>query len=85
MRNGPITRFAITETTVVDSKVVSSESTEAESAEAEEKEEETVKPKPDSSVTSRSDSDAESGKICPQCGRVTASDAKFCVYCGGPL
>ncbi|MFW9935058.1 MAG: zinc-ribbon domain-containing protein [Candidatus Thorarchaeota archaeon] len=84
MRNGPITRFAVTETTVVDSKVVSSESIDAESVEDEETEEK-VKPKTDSSATPRSSSDSEAGKICPQCGRVTASDAKFCVHCGGSL
>ncbi|MFX1575993.1 MAG: zinc-ribbon domain-containing protein [Promethearchaeota archaeon] len=84
MRNGPITRFAVTETTVVDSKVVSSESTDAERVEDEETKEK-VKPETDSSATPRPGSDAEAGKICPLCGRVTASDAKFCVHCGGPL
>ncbi|MFW9984865.1 MAG: zinc-ribbon domain-containing protein, partial [Candidatus Odinarchaeota archaeon] len=29
--------------------------------------------------------DAEAGKICTQCGRVTATGAQFCIHCGSPL
>ncbi|MFX1317920.1 MAG: zinc-ribbon domain-containing protein [Promethearchaeota archaeon] len=83
MRNGPITRFEVKETTVADSKLspsISDEEVEViESTEApEEPESVTETPK------SRQQ-DAEAGKICANCGRVTASDARFCVHCGAPL
>ncbi|MFX1510255.1 MAG: zinc-ribbon domain-containing protein [Promethearchaeota archaeon] len=82
MRTGPITRFEVTETTVADSKVTSSEPEEVEviTSKSKTEEPETPSPKP---TTSRAD--AEAGKICPQCGRVTAADAKFCIHCAAPL
>jgi DNA-directed RNA polymerase subunit M/transcription elongation factor TFIIS len=82
MRNGPITRFEIKETTIADSKVTSVKLEEAEATETKEKSEESESK---DLAKASSQSDAEAGKICPQCGRVTASDAHFCVHCGGPL
>ena len=29
--------------------------------------------------------DVEAGKICPTCGQLTSTDAKFCVHCGNEL
>ncbi len=82
MRNGPLTRFEVTETTVADSKVAV---TEPEPEEDEDKdslnqEADTSEPRPKSQQP-----DAEAGKICTQCGRVTASGAQFCIHCGSPL
>ena len=87
MRNGPITRFEVTETTVADSKVTSPESGDFEDIGKEEKVEEEPEEeiKEPESSSSQSTDDSESGKICPQCGRVIASDAKFCVHCAAPL
>ncbi|MFX1566328.1 MAG: zinc-ribbon domain-containing protein [Promethearchaeota archaeon] len=82
MRNGPITRFEVTETTVPDSKVTNSDSEDAEVIASKAK---TEKPEPSSPKPSTPHTDAEAGKICPQCGRVTAADAKFCIHCAAPL
>jgi RNA polymerase subunit RPABC4/transcription elongation factor Spt4 len=87
MRNGPITRFEITETTVADSKVTSTESEDVKVIKTEEKVEEEPKEeaKDSESTSSQSAEDSESGKICSQCGRLTASDAKFCIHCAASL
>jgi hypothetical protein len=88
MRNGPLTRFEVTETTVADSKVTSTdESEEVEVIKSEENAEEALqeKTKGSESTPSQPAEDSESGKICPQCGRVTASDAKFCIHCAASL
>ncbi len=80
MRNGPITRFEVKETTVADSKL--SPSTDDEVIETTE----TTKESESRTETEKSrQPEAEAGKICANCGRVTASDARFCVHCGGPL
>jgi hypothetical protein len=87
MRNGPLTRFEVTETTVADSKVASTESEDIEVIKSEEKVEEESKEeaKESESTSSQPAEDSESGKICSQCGRVTASDAKFCIHCAAEL
>jgi hypothetical protein len=83
MRNGPISRFEITETTVADTKVTSTpEPKEVEVIKSKEKSDE---PEPAEEPTQTPQPDAEAGKICANCGRVTASDARFCVHCGGSL
>lgn len=87
MRNGPLTRFEVTETTVADSKVTSTESEDVKVIKSKEKVEEEPKEevKGSESTSSQPAEDSESGKICPQCGRVTASDAKFCIHCAATL
>jgi predicted amidophosphoribosyltransferase len=80
MRNGPLTRFEVTETTVVDSKVTTTEPEPEEEEESSDQKTDTSESKPESRPP-----DAEAGKICTQCGRVTASGAQFCIHCGGPL
>jgi hypothetical protein len=82
MRNGPITRFEVTETTVADSKVTSlePEPEPKEKKDSSDQKADKSEPKPESKQP-----DAEAGKICTQCGRVTASGAQFCIHCGGPL
>ena len=80
MRNGPLTRFEVTETTVVDSKVTAAEPEPEEEEDSSDQETDTSESQPESRQP-----DAEAGKICTQCGRVTASGAQFCIHCGGPL
>ncbi len=80
MRNGPLTRFEITETTVADSKVTAAEPEPEEAEDSSDQETDAPEPQPESRQP-----DAEAGKICTQCGRVTASGAQFCIHCGGPL
>ncbi len=86
IRNGPLTRFEVTETTLADTHVTSSKPIEDEKSQKEEASEE---PKASSSETETANAsvitDAESGKICPTCGRVTASEAHYCIHCGGQL
>ena len=87
MRNGPVTRFEVTEATIADSKVTPAEPEKVEVSKSEEKarEEPAEEVKEPESSPSQPAQDTESGKICPQCGRVTASDAKFCVHCAARL
>ncbi|MFX1300460.1 MAG: zinc-ribbon domain-containing protein [Promethearchaeota archaeon] len=80
MRNGPLTRFEVKETTVADSKVTPVESESEEEEDSSDEETDT----PESTIDS-GQPDAEAGKICTQCGRVTASGAQFCIHCGSPL
>ncbi len=82
MRNGPLTRFEVTETTIADSKVISNEPEEIEVIESKEESEESESTP---STLPRSLQDTEAGKICPNCGRVTAPEAKFCIYCAAQL
>jgi hypothetical protein len=83
MRNGPVSRFEVKETTLADSKL------------------KPVAPKPEKQVKPKSEEPAETeetettspstqpepeaGKICNVCGRITTSDAKFCIHCGSSL
>ncbi len=81
MRNGPRPRFEVTEKTLADSQIMTTEPEEEKETAAKTESEST---EPESSQPSVK-SDAEAGKICTQCGRVTASEAKFCVHCGAPF
>jgi hypothetical protein len=67
----PVARFEVSETTV------DSAGAEEAAKPVETKPSTTRKPKPTA--------DVEAGKICPACGRVTASNTKFCTYCGGRI
>lgn len=80
MRNGPLTRFEVTGTTVVDSKVTAPEPEPEEEEDSSDQETEMTESTPKSRQP-----DAEAGKICTQCGRVTAPGAQFCIHCGSPL
>jgi len=80
MRNGPLTRFEVKETTVADSNVTAAEPEPEEEEDSSDQETDTSEPQPESRQP-----DAEAGKICTQCGRVTASGAQFCIHCGSPL
>ncbi len=80
MRNGPLTRFEVKETTVVDSKVTAAEPEPEEEESSSDQEINTPEPQAESRQP-----DAEAGKICTQCGRVTATGAQFCIHCGSPL
>ncbi|MFX1244596.1 MAG: DUF3086 domain-containing protein [Promethearchaeota archaeon] len=82
MRNGPISRFEVTETTLSDAKIKTTPSKLEKPSEPKGKE--TSKPE-ETDTASSPQPDAEAGKICNICGRITASDAKFCVHCGSPL
>ncbi len=82
MRNGPITRFEVKETTVTDAKVAPSEPESVTTDTSKEETEEAPESEPSSTST---EPDAEAGKICNQCGRITTSKAKFCVHCGAPF
>lgn len=79
MRNGPLTRFEVKETTVVDSTVTDAEP-EPEEEDSSDQNNDTPEPQSESGQP-----DAEAGKICTQCGRVTATGAQFCIHCGSPL
>jgi predicted nucleic acid-binding Zn ribbon protein len=68
-------RFEVTETSQADLSIDKTESDENSDSEDEESE-------PQSTPTPSSDTEA--GKICSNCGRVTASGS-FCVHCGSPL
>lgn len=85
MRNGPISRFEVTETTLADSPVVTSISEKHDESD----ESKGASPEPELPTTDSelppSQPDAEAGKICTQCGRVTASEAQFCIHCGASL
>ncbi len=82
MRGAPPIRFAITETTLTDAGLDKTQSIE----EVEDsKPAESVQPETQTDEARSLQEDAESGKICNSCGRVTASDAKFCIHCGHPL
>ena len=64
----PASRFEVSETTVGSASA-----------------EEAAKPagaKPSATRTPKPTADVEAGKICPACGRVTASNTKFCIHCG---
>jgi len=64
----PASRFEVSETTVGSAGV-----------------EEAAKPggaKPSAPSVPKPTVDVEAGKICPACGRVTASNTKFCIHCG---
>jgi chromosome segregation ATPase len=68
LRGEPTSRFEVSETTVTGTGS-----------------EEAGKPvvvKPSTTPASKASADAEAGKICPSCGRVTAPNTKFCVHCG---
>lgn len=67
----PASRFEVNETTV------GSASTEEAAKPASSKSSARSAPKPTA--------DVEAGKICPACGRVTASNTKFCTYCGSRI
>ncbi len=82
MRNGPITRFEVKETTVTDARVTPKEPEPVTPKPSEQETEEASKPK---SSSEPMQPDAEAGKICNQCGRITTSEAKFCVHCGAPF
>jgi hypothetical protein len=81
MRNGPITRFEVTEKTLTDTEIASLKPEPEEEPSKEPKDSESEP----AAESKPSQPDAEAGKICTNCGRVTASDARFCVHCGGPL
>ncbi|HZD56433.1 MAG TPA: zinc-ribbon domain-containing protein [Anaerolineales bacterium] len=40
---------------------------------------------PASSAATSAGEEAPEGQVCPNCGRISAADAKFCQYCGQPL
>jgi RNA polymerase subunit RPABC4/transcription elongation factor Spt4 len=84
LRNGPLTRFEVKETTVTDSKVTPVKP-EKEPASKDSSEQETVEASESGTSSTSSQPDVEAGKICTQCGRITSSDARFCVHCGAPL
>jgi len=67
----PASRFEVSETTVG-------------SAGAEEAAK-PVEAKPSVTRTPKPPADVEAGKICPACGHVTASNTKFCTYCGSRI
>lgn len=75
-RGEAVTRFEITETTLPEATLTTKEP---------EKTTETSEDESEPSTPSTPPPDAEAGKICNLCGRVTASNAKFCIHCGGPL
>ncbi|MFW9831818.1 MAG: hypothetical protein ACFFD8_08585, partial [Candidatus Thorarchaeota archaeon] len=91
MRNGPLSRFEVTETTLADSQLAPSVSEDPEELKESEESDKTERTSPEPKSTtpspdrSASQPEAEAGKICNQCGRVTASEAQFCIHCGSPL
>ena len=83
MRNGPVSRFEITETTLAETKHKGSTVKPEKSKSVPDEPAETKEPE-DSDKAATSD-EPEAGKICNVCGRITTSDAKFCIHCGSPL
>jgi uncharacterized OB-fold protein len=82
LRGAPPIRFSITETTLTDARLRAKSTEEMEDLEPTD----SVQSEPESDEEAQAPmEDAESGKICTSCGRVTASDAKFCIHCGHTL
>ncbi|MDO8055653.1 MAG: hypothetical protein Q6361_02225, partial [Candidatus Hermodarchaeota archaeon] len=85
MRNGPVSRFEITETTLADTKVKTSATKPEKTQPTTQEPAETKKSEDSEEPTSPAEPEPEAGKICNICGRITTSDAKFCIHCGSPL
>ena len=81
MRNGPVSRFEVTETTLADTKV----KTRSAKPDTEPKPEELAKTEEPEEAETPAEPEPEAGKICNVCGRITTTDAKFCIHCGSPL
>jgi hypothetical protein len=84
MRNGPVSRFEVTETTLADTKVKASTAKPKTKPKAEESEKAEELEEAESSA-SYAEPEPEAGKICNVCGRITTTEAKFCIHCGSAL